>query len=215
MSVVDEATARAPVFRAEMPPMRWLWSLLLVALVALGSARDARATSIIKSPGDHPDYHVEIEPHLLLGWAHLYHDNAVGVGARFTIPIVDNGFVKTINNSVGISFGLDWLHYGGCYYRYRGRDYGCSANYFLFPVAMQWNFWLTEKWSVFGEPGLYIYHGSFDDDYCNGVPNCDTPSHTSVEPAFYVGGRFHFNDTVAITLRLGYPTLSFGVSFFP
>ncbi len=196
--------------------MRWLWSVLLVAFVALGSARDARAASIIKSPGDHPDYHVEIEPHLLFGWADLYRSNAFGIGGRFTIPIVDNGFVKSINNSVGISFGLDWLRYGGCYYRYRGRDYGCGASVFVFPVAMQWNFWLTEKWSVFGEPGLFIYHGVYDDDYCNGVEGpCGYATRTSVRPALYLGGRFHFNDTVALTMRIGYPTFSIGVSFFP
>ena len=26
---------------------------------------------------------------------------------------------------------------------------------------MQWNFWLTPRWSVFAEPGLYIYHGAW------------------------------------------------------
>jgi hypothetical protein len=39
-------------------------------------------------------------------------------------------------------------------------------------------------------------------------------SSTGVGPAFWVGGRYHFNDTVALTLRLGYPDLlTFGVSF--
>lgn len=195
--------------------MRWIWSFLLVAFVALGSARDARAVNIIKSPGDHPDYHVELEPHLLFGWAHLYHGNGVGLGGRFTIPIVDNGFVKTINNSVGVTFGIDWLHYGGCYYRVGRVEYGCDANFFFFPVAMQWNFWLTDKWSVFGEPGLYVYHGTFDDDYCNGVAGpCNYPTRTGVEPALYLGGRFHFNEKVSLTMRIGYPTLSFGASFF-
>jgi hypothetical protein len=30
----------------------------------------------------------------------------------------------------------------------------------------------------------------------------------------YAGGRYHFSDSVALTLRIGYPTLSVGVSFF-
>lgn len=190
----------------------------VVAVLALAAAPDARAQSIIKNPGDHPQYSVELEPHGLLGWGHLYRDNALGLGARLTIPIVDNGFVKTINNSVGISFGLDWLRYGGCYYYdYRGRDrfdYGCGASFFLFPVAMQWNFWLTPKWSVFGEPGLYVYHGVFDDDYCGNLPGCGYPTRTSVDFAFYAGGRFHFNEKVSLTMRIGYPTISVGASFF-
>jgi hypothetical protein len=195
-------------------------SLLALAAATFVAAvsTDAGAETIIKNPGDHPDYSVELEPHALYGWGHLYGSGGFGVGARVTIPIVDNGFIKTINNSVGISFGLDWLRYSGCYgYRYDGRGrygYGCSgASYFLFPAAMQWNFWLTTRWSVFAEPGFYIYHGVFD-DYCNGLPGCGYPTRTSIDFAFYGGGRFHFNENIALTMRIGYPTMSVGVSFF-
>src|SRR5678816_4653926 len=120
----------------------------VAARLTLLSVEDARAESIIKNPGDHPSYHVELEPHVLPGWGHLYHGNGLGLGAWASIPLVDNGFISSINNSVAISFGLDWLRYGDCYY-YNGRfGYGCGASYFLFPVAMQWNFWLTPNWSV-------------------------------------------------------------------
>ena len=80
---------------------------------------------------------------------------------------------------------------------------------------MQWNFWLSPKWSVFGEPGLYIYHGIYDDScdrFRGNNIGCDSPTRTSVDFLFHAGGRFHFNDTVALTLRVGYPTVSFGVS---
>ena len=188
---------------------------LLAGATLVSTSRDAAAQSIIKNPGDHPNYSVELEPHVLLGWANLYRDNGLGLGGRVTIPIVQNGFVKSINNSVGISFGLDWLRYGGCYSRGNGRnDYGCGASFLVLPVAMQWNFWLTPRWSVFGEPGLFIFHGIYD-EYCgNGLPGCGYPTRTSVQPAFYLGGRFHFNDKVSLTMRIGYPTLSVGVSFF-
>jgi hypothetical protein len=196
--------------------------LTLLTLPVLGTvlslAANGHAQSIIKSPGDHPSYVVEIEPHLEVGWANLYRSNGVGAGARFSIPIVKNGFIPSINNSVAISFGLDWLRYSGCYYynkAFRADGYGCGASYFVFPVAMQWNFWLTPRWSVFGEPGLYVYHGAYD-DYCGSVNNardCGYPTRNGVDFAFYAGGRFHFSDTIAITLRLGYPTVSFGVSF--
>jgi hypothetical protein len=197
--------------------MKRLGCLVAVALVSLAAAPDAQAQSIIKNPGDHPNYTVELEPHVLLGWANLYRNTGFGIGGRVTIPVVDNGFVKTINNSVGISFGLDWLRYSGCYYRGRDRfgyAYGCGASFLLFPVAMQWNFWLSPHWSVFAEPGLFIYHGIFDDYCADGLPGCGYPTRTSVQPAFYVGGRYHFNETVSLTMRIGYPTLSVGVSFF-
>ena len=202
--------------------MKRIQSVLLAgafAAIATTAGGQANAQSIIKNPGDHPPYKVELEPHLALGWAHLYRGSGLGLGARVGIAIVDNGFIKTINNSVAISFGLDWLRYSECYYfDGRGRlEYGCGASYFVFPVTMQWNFWLSPKWSVFGEPGLFVYHGIYD-DYCrdrsgNPVPGCDYPTRTGVEPALFVGGRFHFNDTIALTMRLGYPTASIGVSF--
>lgn len=207
---------RSPaVVSSAMRPSHAFMGLASFLAVAAASS-DARAQSLIKTPGDHPSYSVELEPHGVLGWAHLYASNGFGLGGRATIPIVDNGFVPSINNSVGISFGLDWVRYSGCYYRnFRGArgDIGCGASFLLIPVAMQWNFWLTPKWSVFGEPGLYIYHGIFD-DYCSGIAGCGYPTRTSVEPAFYAGGRFHFNDKVSLTMRIGWPTASVGVSFF-
>lgn len=193
-----------------MPKPSLLVAAAFATTVAFGAT--ANAQSIIKNPGDHPNYKVEIEPHLDFGWANLYASNGYGAGARFSIPILHNGFIPSINNSVAISFGIDWLRYSACYSRAFG-GLGCSASYFLLPVAMQWNFWLSPRWSVFGEPGLYVYHGVFDDFCPNNLVGCGQPTRTSVDWAAYAGGRFHFNDTVALTLRIGYPTFSLGVSF--
>lgn len=196
-------------------------ALLSHAVLAL-NAGVAVADDTIKHPGDHPNYSVEIEPHLLWGWAHYDYApyDGFGLGGRFSIPIVDNGFVSTINNSVAIGFGLDWLHYsyGGCYY-YRGYRPGyCSnvgdANFLLFPVVLQWNFFVAKHWSVFGEPGLVIYHGFLD--YCANLPPgtpCSNPTTTGVDLALYAGGRYYFNEHVALVMRIGYPTFSVGVSF--
>ena len=194
------------------------------AMVLAGTG--AQADDTIKHPGDHPKYVVEIEPHGLWGWSHYYFANSdgLGLGVRFAIPVVENGFVPSINNNVAVSFGLDWLHYSGatCYYYGPGPNVGpgpCyavgDANYLLFPVAMQWNFFVAQRWSVFGEPGLVIYHGFFD--YCSNVPvgtRCGpSPTQTGIDFAFYAGGRFHFSDHATLTMRVGYPTFSVGVSF--
>jgi hypothetical protein len=176
--------------------------------------RQARADDTIKHPGDHPDYKVEVEPHVLLGWDDIYATGGLGLGGRFTIPIVHNGFIDSINNSVGIGFGMDVMHYDNC--RYKGI--GCSANYLHFPVVMQWNFFVHSHWSVFGEPGLFFYHGFLGD--CTTGPNgqngqCDSPSVNGVRPALWIGGRYHISETVSLTMRIGWPAFSFGVSFFP
>lgn len=180
-----------------------------VSLAAPPFERDARADDTIKHPGDHPDYKVEVEPHALLGWDDIYATGGIGLGGRFTIPLVHNGFIDTINNSVGIGFGLDVMHYDNC--RYRGI--GCSANYLQVPVVMQWNFFVHSAWSVFGEPGLFFYHGFLGD--CGPGGPCDQPSVNGVRPALYIGGRYHISETVSLTMRIGWPSFSFGVSFFP
>jgi hypothetical protein len=200
------------------------FSCALLGAAMVLAANGARADDTIKHAGEHPKYPVEIEPHGLWGWRHYYYtpDDGFGLGVRFAIPVVDNGFIPSINNSVAISFGADWLHYAGatCYYyglppNGPGPCYALGdANYLLFPVAMQWNFFVAQRWSVFGEPGLAIYHGFFD--YCNNVPpgtRCATPTQTGIDFAFYAGGRFHFGDHAALTMRIGYPTFSVGVSF--
>ncbi len=138
----------------------------------------ARAdTSTIKLPGGHPDYVFEAEPHALLA---PFDDFQPGVGFRGTIELVENGFFSKINNTVGIGFGADW-----------------AKDHFRVPVVMQWNFWLSRNWSVFGEPGALIDFGK----------------KTRPHPAFYAGGRFHFTDRITLTMRVGHPTASVGVSF--
>jgi len=155
----------------------------LGALAALSAARPAAADQmVIKFPGEHPRYIFEAEPHGLLSWY-----GVPGLGFRGTINIVNNGFISSINNSVGIGFGGDWVDKG-----------------VWIPVVMQWNFWLSRNWSVFGEPGVSIRVG-------RGLEG-DHNDHLGIL-ALWAGGRFHFNDRIALTLRVGRPTLSVGVSF--
>ena len=160
----------------------WAWAgaVLLVGRVALAEE------TIIKRAGDHPRYSFEAEPHLLLGWRELR--DGPGVGFRGTVVIVQNGFVRSINNSVGIGFGFD-------------VDPIRNADRFAVPIVMQWNFWISTHWSVFGEPGAAIQLGKGRD------PNWP------VRPVIYAGGRFHFTENIALTLRAGYPDIGVGISF--
>jgi hypothetical protein len=186
-----------------------------VASCAFSVAPRAHAdTPIIRNPGDHSRYSFEAEPHLLLGVIDPpgpADGTGVGFGFRGTVTVLDNGFVPTINNSIGIGFGADWVHYSG------GRQFctvdtrtsgvtNCtdsgSVSELWIPVVMQWNFFLSRQWSVFGEPGLAVRYQSFP-----GVRDLN------IDPQLYVGGRWHFSDQMTLTMRLGYPTFSVGVSF--
>lgn len=163
-------------------PLR-LFAPALAALAFLVHAESARADQmVIKFPGQHPRYVFEAEPHALIA---PFDDFLPGVGFRGTIEIVDNGFIPKINNTVGISFGVDYAYHG-----------------VWIPVAMQWNFWLSRKWSVFGEPGVSIRAG-------------DLREHAGSLGwfALWAGGRYHFTDHITLTMRIGHPTFSLGVSF--
>jgi len=173
-----------------------------VFLLGLGAGPLARAQSIIKHPGEHPTYSFEAEPHLAIA---PFRADGVGPGFRGTFVAVDNGFISSINNSIGIGVGLDWVFYGeNC----GGTPRNCSTRSdAIVPVVLQWNFWLHPHWSVFGEPGVAFHFRSHDD-------------HDFAFDAFtiYGGGRYHFNDHIALTLRLGAPlihdnVISVGVSF--
>lgn len=199
--------------------------------IALSSG-EAAATTIIKDPNP-PRYKLEIEPKLNLGFFGLfdYGGNGWGPGVRFSIPLMSPGFVKKINDSVAIGFGADFMRYSG--YKYY-RDYcpnknaACVDYYNHYdasfwalhlPVVMQWNFWLTDKWSVFGEAGVTLRHAFYRDDpyyntYCSGG-FCRQGSANDFYFTFFAGGRFHFNDNLALTFRIGHPIdASIGLSIF-
>ena len=170
-------------------PRAVIVTLAVIAAALASAPTSARADeSIIKNPGDHPEYRFEAEPHGLVGFGGPFHRGAseFGAGFRGTVIIVDNGFVKSINNSVGITFGGD-IFFG-------------HGTLFI-PVAMQWNFWLTTHWSVFGEPGL----GFAANPHGNA---------SVLHPVLMVGGRYHFNEKISLTMRIGYPAFSIGASFF-
>ncbi len=127
----------------------------------------------------------------------------IATGARFGIPIVHNGFIGKLNNSFSINFGADFYYIrpGG---RLKKKYYPALG----FPIAAHWEFYFTERWSAFGEVGLniFLHPNVFHDE-----KYAFYPGHWFL---FAVGGRLHFNDVVAMTLRLGNPYISIGVSFF-
>jgi hypothetical protein len=193
-------------------PFRAAFSIIvaLMTVAALQRAAEA-ADNTIRQPGDHPNYVIEIEPHLDLAWfdyagyAGIGSTAGIGLGARFTIPLVKNGFVPSINNTVGIGFGGDWIYFG-C-------SQGCGLSTLYFPVVMQWNFYVAQRWSVFGEPGFSLNYAFYNDSACgNGKTNC-FGSNFFPGPVFEIGGRYHINEHFALTARIGYPDFTFGVSF--
>ena len=202
-------------------PHSFVRLVLCVCVFVLGltGSSVAQAQSTIKQPGQRPHYAFEAEPHVVAGLVDppgFGAGTGLGVGFRGTVELLKNGFIPKLNNSVGIGFGIDYLRYDG----WQGPRGQCEefatapsgvpvcvrtsggighVNYFFLPVVMQWNFWLHKKWSVFGEPGVAFYLEDGDLQF--------TPL------VLFVGGRYHVTDRITLSMRLGYPAFSFGVSF--
>lgn len=196
--------------------------------LAFFCARSAAAQSTIQRYGARPSYGVELEPHLALGWIDppgYGTGEGLGIGGRATFEIVGHGFIPSINNSVGIGVGVDYIHYYGdgsgprgtctqfvdapagtrvCTEVNGGRN-GDDTNYLWVPVVLQWNFWLARRWSAFGEIGAALRFQDMKD--------------VEFSPLIsWAGGRFHVTDNTTLTLRLGLPFvltpyITFGVSF--
>jgi len=127
-----------------------------------------------------------------------YYDFGMASGGRFGIPIVDNGFIQKINNAVFLSLGADFY-----LVKYRDEPHGALG----IPIALHWEFYFTEKWSAYGEAGINIF---FHPSLFQGDGWTRSPEHWI---SGSVGGRFHINEHVALTLHVGTPYTSFGVLF--
>jgi hypothetical protein len=181
-----------------------LVSGLLAASAFFAFASGAEARPVIKNPNDHPDYRAELEPHAtFIFWHARYHkyskayrgfgDPEFGAGFRASIELADPAFIPKINNTVAITFGVDITNF---------NCRGCRNDFYIWsPIGVQWNFFITDKFSAFADVGFMLRGIDFYDD---------------VYADFYgmVGGRWHFTDKVAFTFRLGVPFVNVGVSFF-
>jgi len=202
--------------------------VLFTSVIFLTVCNQALAAGIIKEPGKHPHYSVELEPHFVFTWDWLPREaqDGLGVGLRASIPFFHNGPIDTINNNMAITFGLDWAHSSfPCGpgpagrpppgYPYYYDNYNCSSNSYWLPVALQWNFFLTDVISVFGEPGFAIVHSRWNlwEPCPPGGGLCEYGhSDTTLRPVFWGGARFLFNDTIGLTVRVGVPSMSVGLS---
>ncbi len=168
-----------------LPRMRWLAVLAAVAPALL--AREARAAGTLRAPDAHPHYQVELDFHLALDAFDppgVGEATGAGPGIRSTWVVADGGFIRSANDSVGVGVGFDWLAFTG------------SGSSFYIPIVMQWNFWLSHRWSMFVEPGIGIFFGEAQ----------------GAAPTGSVGGRVLLGDGLAVTFRAGYPGATVGFS---
>jgi hypothetical protein len=178
---------------------RALAALVLPVVFLASRPAAAGEESIVKQPDQHPDYVAELEVHGLVAYSAgplligRYGLLGFGPGFRATFRLLKDGFLPNVNDTVGVGVGADLVF-----------DIDNDVR-LVTPVVLQWGFWLTKHWSVFGEPGVAV-------EFPMSTPRGPEPIYLT--PTLAIGGRYNFNDHVTLVLRLGYPISSFGVSFF-
>ena len=181
-------------------------ALSLAVLGGIAAPGTARADHQIDQPftGTRP---FQLEFHGGLAW---YGFGFAG-GARFGIPLLQNGFIPSLDNAVYLNFGVDayFVDEPGCRVRGGGvctyDGYGFAMG---FPVALHWEFYFNDMWSAFAEIGFQVFlppslFRGYGADYTN---------HIGQWVVAAVGGSLHLGDVVALTLRVGNPYISFGIT---
>lgn len=129
-----------------------------------------------------------------------YWGGGLAVGARFAIPILHNGFIKSANNSVQIVPGVDFL-YSRWY-----RDYNYGRVGFHIPILLNWAFYLSKEFSAFVELGPAFTFFPRYRDY--------EPRYRHAYGFFSagVGGRYMIQKNIGLVFRLGTPTIALGLT---
>lgn len=131
-----------------------------------------------------------VEAHFLVGYF-----GELGLGGRAEIPLATSGIVDGVADDIRLSVGIDALWF----YHSDGDGFG------VYPIlALQWNFYLGEDWSIFVEAGLgFVW-----------APNRQRFWDTFIAPYGGAGVRHHFTHRNAIFLRAGFmPGAQLGITF--
>lgn len=137
-------------------------------------------------------YHVELDLHVA-GETVPPNDTdsrGAGPGARLYFNIVPRGFIDELTDNFALGLGVDSSLTS------KHPD-GTSSKHILIPLTVQWNFWLSEHFALFLEPGVSVVLGAG----------------THVQPAIYAGARYALGSSIAVTVKAGIPDVTGGVAF--
>ena len=178
---------------------RWVRALCsLVALCSLSSMvpASAEAQRSIMIQGVRPEVHVG------LGWR-----GSVSVGFRVDIPIVPDGFIDGVNDEFALSPGAELY-----FWSFDDHNHPDDSGFGFAPlIAPQWNFYVSDEWSLFPELGLALLFG--DRHHHHGR---DYRSDGGFDLDFFLGlgARYHFSTRSSFVMRLAWPFgLQLGITF--
>lgn len=138
------------------------------------------------------------------GYCGYYGSYGIGPGFQMLFPVVQNGFIPSINNAFYVGFFTDFLFHGDNAGRY-GFDYG----FFSLPIGVlvQWRFYLFEILSVYANLGGGFWPWIFNDNniYYRGTLFRGFP-------LFALGANLHFTQKIGMNFEFGYPSAKIGLN---
>jgi hypothetical protein len=175
-------------------------TVLIAGALCFGTPAFAQSSApVVATPsGGIDDTGPHHRPSMITVWGILPYAYGVGlgVGARYTLPLVHDGFVRSINNSVELEFGGDLGFFGLGGLGYTNLDLAAE---------LRWTFHMTPVFDLYPKVGLgYRF-------FISGVDNAP------VAAAFYedIGGGLLYRIGSGTQLRaeIGYSGLRVGVGF--
>jgi hypothetical protein len=158
-------------------------------------------SNVVNRPGFHgsrPTFEVfaGVAP---AAWAWPWGGLAVSPGFRLGFPLTRNGMLSGINNDIRLMVGAQWI------ISFNPAEYW----WITAPLSLQWNFYLSQQWSVSLEAGLSVDVFVYDFLNCYDHPRyfCDR---VFFHPVGGIGLRRHLNSsgppgTPALEFRFSYP----------
>jgi outer membrane protein with beta-barrel domain len=130
--------------------------------------------------------------------------SGIGVAARYTLPIMNDGFISSINDSVELEFGGDiWFsgqNFGTVRYGYTGL---------AIPVEGRWSFHFNPKLSLYGKVSAGWYFNFWSDN----VEGLNDLSYGGFYWNTGVGALYSINNTLWLRGEIGATGLKAGVGF--
>ena len=141
-------------------------------------------------------------------WAEVPWDYGagIGVGVRYAIPVVENGFIPKINNSFEIEFGGDIGFFPGYAYCVNGISCYGGSGYDIGVVGeARWTFHFTPRFSAYGKVGLGLGYFGYSYAGSGGL--------YTFHPIIVAGPGiiFYVSDKISLRAELGYPTIKGGI----
>lgn len=130
---------------------------------------------------------------------YYYYGFPFGLGARFMLPIVHDGFITTVNDSFGIEFGADLFGVAGT------RFYPSLG----VPIEVYWQFHFTKNFSAYAKIGAML-EINFVAYGCTTVA-CRNWTPVWFQPIGNVGIIYKFTEKVSFRAEVGYPWIKVGI----